>query len=151
LIKVPATVEGIPAIRTLISEGVNVNVTLLFAQSFYEQVAEAYIGGLVDRAKKGMPVSGIASVASFFVSRIDSLIDNILSERIKTSTDSGEQALLQSLLGKVAIANAKLVYQKYKEIYRSERWQALPDKHAQTQRLLWASTSTKNPNYAKQS
>ncbi|HXW84626.1 MAG TPA: bifunctional transaldolase/phosoglucose isomerase [Candidatus Binataceae bacterium] len=147
MIKVPGTAEGIPAIRTLISEAINVNVTLLFAQSNYERVADAYIGGLAERAKKGLPLSGVASVASFFVSRIDTLIDGILAERIKGAKDPQEQAVLQSLLGKVAIANARLVYQKYKEICRSEQWRALANKKAQTQRLLWASTSTKNPNY----
>jgi transaldolase/glucose-6-phosphate isomerase len=147
MIKVPATPAGVPAIRTLISEGINVNVTLLFAQSFYEQVADAYITGLTTRAAKGGDVSGIASVASFFISRIDSAIDSLVSARLKSSTNPQEQALLRSIAGKVAIANAKLVYQRYKEIYRSEAWQALAAKGAQTQRLLWASTSTKNPNY----
>jgi transaldolase / glucose-6-phosphate isomerase len=147
MIKVPATKEGVPAIRTLISEGINVNVTLLFAQSFYEAVADAYIGGLAERAKKGGDVSGVASVASFFVSRIDSLIDSIIAERLKQSTSAPERALLESLQGKIAIANARRVYQKYKEICHSEQWQALSAKGAQTQRLLWASTSTKNPNY----
>jgi transaldolase/glucose-6-phosphate isomerase len=146
MIKVPATTEGIPAIRQLISEGINVNVTLLFAQGAYEQVAEAYISGLEARAKAGEDVSGIASVASFFISRIDSKIDALLSERIKTPQD-GEKSKLESLLGKVAIANARLTYQAYLRIFSGARWDALAAKGAQTQRLLWASTSTKNPAY----
>ena len=147
MIKVPATQAGIPAIRQLIGEGINVNITLLFAQSFYEQVAEAYIAGLTTLAGQGGELGRVASVASFFVSRIDTAIDSLVAARLKTSTDSGEQALLKSLAGKVAIANAKLVYQRYKEIYRSEAWRSLAAKGAQTQRLLWASTSTKNPAY----
>jgi transaldolase/glucose-6-phosphate isomerase len=147
MIKVPATPEGIPAIRQLISEGMNVNVTLLFAQSVYEQVAEAYTHGLEARAKKKGALDGVASVASFFISRIDTLIDALLSEKLKASTVAREQALLRSLMGKVAIANAKLTYQKYHELFSGPRWQALAKKGAQTQRVLWASTSTKNPNY----
>jgi transaldolase/glucose-6-phosphate isomerase len=146
MIKVPATPEGIPAIRQLISEGINVNVTLLFAQSAYEQVAEAYIAGLETRAAAGGDISLIASVASFFISRIDSKIDALLSERIKASQD-GEKSKLESLLGKVAIANARLTYQAYLRIFSGARWEALAAKGAQPQRLLWASTSTKNPAY----
>lgn len=147
MVKVPATPEGIPAIRQLIEDGININVTLLFAQSAYEQVAEAYIAGLEARAAKGQDVSKIASVASFFVSRIDSLIDSKLDEKLKAATDPAQKALFTSLQGKVAIANAKLTYHKYQEIYGSPRWKALAAKGAQTQRLLWASTSTKNKNY----
>jgi transaldolase/glucose-6-phosphate isomerase len=147
MIKVPAAPEGIPAIRQLISEGINVNVTLLFAQSAYEQVAEAYIQGLEARAGKKGPLDGVASVASFFISRIDTLIDAMLSDKLKASTEAREQGLLRSLMGKVAIANAKLTYQKYRELFSGPRWQALAKKGAQTQRVLWASTSTKNPNY----
>ena len=147
MIKVPGTPEGIPAIRQLISEGMNVNVTLLFAQSVYEKVVEAYIQGLEARAKKKGALDGVASVASFFISRIDTLIDAILSEKLKASTEAREQGLLRSLMGKVAIANAKLTYQKYHELFSGPRWQALAKKGAQTQRVLWASTSTKNPNY----
>ena len=147
MIKVPGTPEGIPAIQQLISEGMNVNVTLLFAQSVYEKVVEAYIQGLEARAKKKGALDGVASVASFFISRIDTLIDAILSEKLKASTEAREQGLLRSLMGKVAIANAKLTYQKYHELFSGPRWQALAKKGAQTQRVLWASTSTKNPNY----
>jgi transaldolase / glucose-6-phosphate isomerase len=148
MVKVPGTREGIPAIRALIGRGININVTLLFAQEVYEQVAEAYIAGLEDFAKAGGDVSRVASVASFFVSRIDSLVDSMLAARIKEGKNPSEQALLQSLQGKVAIANAKVAYQEYKAIVSTPRWQALTSRGAQTQRLLWASTSTKNPAYS---
>jgi transaldolase/glucose-6-phosphate isomerase len=147
MIKVPATPAGIPAFRSLISEGINVNVTLLFAIEAYERVAEAYISGLEAWAASGGDVSRVASVASFFISRIDTLVDSIIADRLKTSQNTMEQALLKGLAGKIAIANAKLTYQRYKEISRDARWQALAAKGAMTQRLLWASTSTKNPNY----
>jgi transaldolase/glucose-6-phosphate isomerase len=147
MIKVPATPEGIPAIEQLISEGINVNVTLLFAQETYERVAKAYIAGLGKRAAQGGDVSHVASVASFFISRIDTAIDAMLTAKLKTAIDASERALVRSLLGKVAIANAKLTYQRYQELFRGEEWEALAHKGAQTQRVLWASTSTKNPNY----
>jgi transaldolase len=147
MIKVPATPAGVPAIKQLISEGINVNVTLLFHMSVYEAVAEAYISGLEALVAGGGNPSGVASVASFFISRIDSLIDSTIEARLKTAQSAEERLMLRSLLGQVAIANAKLTYQRYKEIYRGARWQALAAKGAQTQRLLWASTSTKNPTY----
>src|SRR6266480_791443 len=147
MIKVPATPEGIPAIRELISEGINVNVTLLFAQSAYEQVAEAYIAGLEKFLSSGGDVSRVASVASFFVSRIDSAIDAQLTVHLKNAVSQSEKDLLQSLLGKVAISNAKLTYQRYKQLFSGPRWETLKRKGAQTQRLLWASTSTKNASY----
>lgn len=147
MIKVPGTKEGLPAIRQLLEDGININITLLFAQSVYEQVAEIYIAALEARAKKGQDISHIASVASFFVSRIDSMIDAQIDAKLKTETDSNNRALLTSLQGKVAIANAKLTYRKYQELFGSPRWKALAVKGAQTQRLLWASTSTKNPKY----
>jgi len=147
MIKVPGTVEGIPAIRQLIGRGINVNVTLLFAQDVYEEVAEAFISGLEDLAQRGGDVSRVASVASFFVSRIDTLIDGELAGRIQGAASPEECALLAGLEGKVAIANAKLVYRRYREIISGPRWQALAQRGAQTQRLLWASTSTKNPAY----
>jgi transaldolase / glucose-6-phosphate isomerase len=146
MIKVPGTAEGIPAIRQLIGEGININVTLLFAQEVYEKVAEQYIAGLEDLAGRGGKLNKMASVASFFISRIDTLIDSLLNERLKTA-DSSQEALLKSLLGKVAIANGKLTYQAYQRIFSGPRWQALASKGAQTQRVLWASTSTKNPHY----
>ena len=136
-----------PAIRQLISEGVNVNVTLLFAQEVYEKVAEAYIAGLEDLAKRGGNLKKMARVASFFISRIDTLVDSLIEEKLKTTKDAQQQALLKSLLGKVAIANGKLTYQRYQKIFSGARWEALAAKGAQTQRVLWASTSTKNPAY----
>jgi transaldolase/glucose-6-phosphate isomerase len=147
MIKVPATPEGIPAIRQLLEDGLNINITLLFAQSAYEQVAEAFLAALEARAAKGQDISQIASVASFFVSRIDSLIDGKIDEKLKTATDPALKALLETLQGKIAIANAKLTYKKYQELFAGSRWNALAAKGAQTQRLLWASTSTKNPKY----
>jgi transaldolase/glucose-6-phosphate isomerase len=148
MIKVPATPAGIPAIQQIIGEGINVNVTLLFAQDVYEQVANAYITGLEILAGKGGDISRIQSVASFFVSRIDTAIDNLITAQLKTTTDPAQRDLLRSLSGKVAIANAKLAYKHYQDIYSSSRWQKLASQGAQTQRLLWASTATKNPQYS---
>src|ERR1700733_7905569 len=147
MIKVPGTAEGLPAIRQLIGEGININVTLLFAQEVYEQVADAYIAGLEDLAGRGGNLKKMASVASFFISRIDTLVDSKLEEKTKATTDAKQQALLKDLLGKIAIANGKLTYQRYQKIFSGPRWQALAAKGAQTQRVLWASTSTKNPAY----
>jgi transaldolase / glucose-6-phosphate isomerase len=147
MIKIPATPECIPVIRQVLEDGVNVNITLLFAQSAYEHVAEAYISALEARAKKGLDLSHIASVASFFVSRIDTLIDGMVDEKLAAEKDESRKALLSSIHGKIAIANAKLTYKKYEELFSGPRWQALAAKGAQTQRLLWASTSTKNPKY----
>src|SRR5258707_381414 len=146
MIKVPATPEGVPAIRQLLEDGLNINITLLFAQSAYEKVAEAFIAALEARAAKSQPINQIASVASFFVSRIDSLIDGKIDAMLKTA--SGDtKSLLESLHGTIAIANAKLTYKKYQELFGRPRWKALAAKGAQTQRLLGASTSTKNPKY----
>jgi transaldolase/glucose-6-phosphate isomerase len=147
MIKVPGTAEGIPAFRQLISEGINVNVTLLFAQGVYEDVAAAYIHGVEKFAASGGDASKIASVASFFISRIDSLVDSLVGDQLKKETDAARKAKLQGILGKVAIANGKLTYEAYQRIFSSPRWKALAAKGAQTQRVLWASTSTKNPNY----
>ncbi len=147
MIKIPGTAEGLPAIRKAIGEGININVTLLFAREVYEQVAEAYIAGLGDLAARGGDLRKMAGVASFFISRIDTLIDSMLNDRIKSTTDASQKALYQSLLGKIAIANGKLTYKSYQRIFSGSRWQALAAKGAQTQRVLWASTSTKNPNY----
>jgi transaldolase/glucose-6-phosphate isomerase len=146
MIKVPATPAGIPAIRQLLEEGININITLLFAQSEYEKVAEAFLAALDARAAKGLDNSKIASVASFFVSRIDSLIDGKIDEKLKTASGP-EKTLLDSIHGKIAIANAKLTYRKYQELFGGARWKALSAKGAQPQRLLWASTSTKNKAY----
>jgi transaldolase len=147
MIKIPGTAEGLPAIRQAIGEGINVNITLLFAQERYEQVAEAFISGLEDLAASGGDLKRMASVASFFVSRIDTLVDSIVEQKLKSGDSAADKDLLQSIEGQVAIANARLTYQKYKEIVASPRWKALEDKGARTQRLLWASTSTKNPKY----
>lgn len=146
MIKVPATPAGIPAIQQLISEGINVNITLLFHLAMYEQVAAAYINGLEALVARGGDPSGVASVASFFISRIDSAVDAQIEARLHTA-QGDEATALRSLLGQVAIANAKLTYQRYQAIYDSARWQTLAARGAQTQRLLWASTSTKNPAY----
>ncbi len=147
MIKIPGTPEGLPAIRQALEEGININITLLFAQSAYEQVAEAFLAALEARAAKGQDISQIASVASFFVSRIDSLVDSKIDEKLKTNADPGQSALLESIRGKIAIANARLTYKKYQELFGGPRWKALAARGAQTQRLLWASTSTKNPKY----
>ncbi len=147
MVKVPGTAEGLPAIRQLIGEGININITLLFAQEVYEKVAEAYLDGLENLQTRGGNLKKMASVASFFISRIDTLVDSLLNDRLKKTTDSGQQSLLKSLLGKVAIANGKLTYQRYRGIFSGPRWEPLAAKGAHTQRVLWASTSTKNPNY----
>jgi transaldolase / glucose-6-phosphate isomerase len=147
MIKVPGTAEGIPAIRQLIGEGININVTLLFAQEVYEKVADAYIAGVEDLAKRGGNLKKMAGVASFFISRIDTMVDSMIDEKLKSTNDDTQQALLKSLKGKVAIANGKLTYQIYERIFSGPRWEALANKGAQTQRVLWASTSTKNPAY----
>jgi len=147
MIKVPGTPEGIPAIRALLADGINVNVTLLFSMERYEEVAEAYLSGLEQLAARSGNLGRIGSVASFFISRIDTAVDGLATARLKTATRAEDRASLQTVIGKVAIANARLTYQRYREIFRGPRWQALADRDARTQRLLWASTSTKNPNY----
>jgi transaldolase / glucose-6-phosphate isomerase len=147
MIKVPATPQGLPAIEQLIAEGINVNVTLLFAQDTYEQVANAYISGLEQLATQGGDLTRMASVASFFVSRIDTAVDALVAERLQAEPRTEKRAALRGLTGKVAVANARLTYQRHLEIVASARWSALASKGAQTQRLLWASTGTKNPNY----
>ncbi|MDP2337402.1 MAG: transaldolase, partial [Bacteroidota bacterium] len=146
LIKVPATTEGLVAIRQLISEGINVNVTLLFGLPRYRAVAEAYVEGLESRVAQGKPMNQIASVASFFLSRIDTLVDPLL-EKIMESEDKKKE-MAKEALGEVAISSAKTAYQIYKEIFSSSRFKKLEDKGAHVQRLLWASTSNKNPNYS---
>jgi transaldolase/glucose-6-phosphate isomerase len=148
MVKVPGTKAGLPAIRTLIGEGINVNVTLLFSQEVYAEVADAYVSGLEAFARKGGDPHKVASVASFFVSRIDTLIDEALDKRIAAAADPAEKTRLERLKGKVAIANAKLAYQLYQKIYGDERWRRLAQQGAQSQRLLWASTGTKNKAYS---
>ncbi len=144
-IKVPATKAGLPAIQQLISEGINVNITLLFGLPRYQQVAAAYLTGLEARASRGETVKHVASVASFFVSRIDTLVDAMLEKLIASGGTAAESA--KKLRGQVAVASAKLAYQNYKEIFQGERFRKLADRGARVQRLLWASTSTKNPAY----
>lgn len=146
MIKVPATHEGIPAIETLIADGLNVNVTLLFAVSMYERVFDAYQRGLESRAARGLPVDHVASVASFFVSRIDTVIDGELEARMQTASEADKKAL-EALLGQAAICNAKVAYESYQRRIQRPGWKALAAQGAQTQRLLWASTSTKSPRY----
>jgi transaldolase len=145
-IKVPATSEGLPAIQQLISEGININVTLLFGLPRYRQVAEAYIAGIEARAAQGKPVNHIASVASFFLSRIDSLVDPMIEKFIKP--DGKKPEIAKKVHGQIAITSAKIAYQIYKDIFGSDRFKKLADKGARVQRLLWASTSTKNPDYS---
>jgi transaldolase len=145
LIKVPATLEGLPAITQLLSEGINVNVTLLFGLPRYEEVAEAYIAGLEARAAKGEDLQRVASVASFFLSRIDVLVDPGLERLMAAGGDRATAA--KNVRGEVAIASAKLAYHIYKRVFGSERFQTLAAKGARPQRVLWASTSTKNPDY----
>jgi len=144
MIKIPGTPAGVPAIETALREGVNVNVTLLFAQEMYEEVAWAYVRALEQRAAAGQDLAGMAGVASFFVSRIDTAVDALLDARLPQA-DDGRRKLLESVRSKVAIANAKLAYERYQRIFSGPRWDALAAKGAQTQRVLWASTSTKNP------
>ena len=145
-IKVPATIEGLPAIQQLISEGINVNITLLFGLPRYRQVAEAYIAGIEARANQGKSVEHVASVASFFLSRIDSLVDPLLEKLI--AQGGVEVDVAKKVRGQVSIASATMAYQIYKEIFQSERFQKLADRGARVQRLLWASTSTKNPDFS---
>ncbi len=147
MIKVPGTKAGLPAIRQLLGEGINVNITLLFAQSVYEQVADAYVAGTEHFAAAGGDVRRLASVASFFVSRIDTEIDRRIDERLAAVQGALANAL-GGIKGKVAIANAKMAYQRYKRIFSGARWEALHAKGARPQRLLWASTGTKNKAYS---
>jgi len=147
LVKVPATTEGIPAIEVLIAEGINVNVTLLFSIDRYAEIADAYLRGLEARARQGKPLDSVASVASFFVSRVDTMVDGLLQERMAQRKSDAEVSELRELLGKAAVANAKLAYQRYRSILSDSRFLQLKDKGARPQRVLWASTSTKNPDY----
>ncbi len=147
MVKVPATEAGFSAIEQLISEGININVTLLFSQDAYRKVAEAYIAGLEKYSEQSDDLGSVASVASFFVSRIDSLVDSQIEEKL-SAAEGEEKTLLESLRGKVAIANAKMAYQAYQKIFSGSRWEKLAAKGAQTQRVLWASTGTKNADYS---
>ena len=147
MIKIPGTPAGMPAIEQCIYEGININITLLFSLESYEQTVEAYLRGLERRLAEQKPVNRIASVASFFVSRIDTAIDKRLGELISKSTSDEEKARLELLLGRIAVANAKVAYQRFKEVFHGERFAKLKAAGAQVQRPLWASTSTKNPAY----
>ena len=147
LVKIPATPEGIPAIQASLSEGINVNITLIFSIEAYRDVTEAYLSALEERNASGKDISHIASVASFFVSRVDTLVDKVLDDKIKATSDSAEQQKLKMLQGKAAIANARLVYQDFKKIFSTPRFETLKHSGAHVQRPLWASTSTKNPAY----
>jgi transaldolase/glucose-6-phosphate isomerase len=146
MIKIPATPAGVPAIRTCLTDGININITLLFARSAYEDVAAAYLDALEARVAKGQPIDRLGSVASFFVSRIDSMVDALLNEKLKTAA-AGDKPALEALKGAVAIANAKLAYASYQRLFAGPRWDALANKGAHPQRVLWASTSTKDPRY----
>jgi transaldolase/glucose-6-phosphate isomerase len=147
MIKVPGTAAGIPAVEALIGKGLNINITLLFAQANYAAVADAYIAGLEALASADGDVGSVASVASFFVSRIDALVDSTLEQMLQDEKDEDRRASLEALRGRVAIANAKLAYQHYQALSAGDRWQALAAKGARPQRLLWASTGVKNPTY----
>ena len=147
MVKVPATPQGLPAIRQLIAEGINVNVTLLFSTDTYERAALAYLAGLEDLAARGGALDRVSSIASFFVSRIDAAIDNLVAARLEQPVPAAAERALRLATGRVAIANAKLAYQAYQEIFSGPRWQALAQRGARTQRLLWASTATGNPTF----
>ncbi len=147
LIKIPGTPEGLPAIEQCLRDGININITLLFGVESYERVAWAYVRALEGRRAAGQPIDRIASVASFFVSRVDTLTDEKLEEKIKGAGSDTEREELRSLLGQAGIANAKIAYSKFQEIFSSPRWKALAEHGARVQRCLWASTSTKNPGY----
>ena len=146
MIKVPGTIEGLPAIQQLIGEGINVNITLLFGLPRYRQVAEAYIAGLETLAAQNKPMKSVASVASFFLSRIDTLLDSTLEKTM--AVDKSKADFIKKIHGQVAICSAKAAYRIYKEIFGSERFRKLKEQGARVQRLLWASTSTKNPAYS---
>jgi transaldolase/glucose-6-phosphate isomerase len=147
MVKVPATAPGLPAIRQLTGEGINVNITLLFSQDVYEQVVGAYLGGLEDLIARGGDPSRIASVASLFVSRVDTAVDKLIEARLRQTNDNAERDALAGIGGEVAIANAKLAYRRYQHLFAGPRWEKLRAKGAHTQRVLWASTGTKNPDY----
>src|SRR5204863_7085373 len=147
MVKIPSTPAGLPAIRQALAEGININITLMFSLDNYRQVAEAYLSALEERLAAGKDISRIASVASFFVSRVDVLVDQLLEDKIKATSTSAEQQKLKALQGKAAIANARLVYQDFKKIFSTPRFESLKHAGAHVQRPLWASTSTKNPAY----
>jgi transaldolase/glucose-6-phosphate isomerase len=148
LVKIPATDEGMPAVEECLAQGVNINITLIFALEFYERVMEAYLRALERRVEAGQDVRNISSVASFFVSRVDTAADKLIEAKIAEATSDAEREHLQGLLGKCANANAKIAYQRFLEVFGSERFKRLAAKGAKVQRPLWASTGTKNPKYS---
>lgn len=147
MIKIPGTKEGIPAVRACLEAGLNINITLLFSMSQYEAVAEAYMDALEERLRRNLTLRGTSSVASFFVSRVDTLADQMLDERIQATDDVGERRRLEGLKGRAAVANSKLVYERFQSYLSSRHWQLLAPAGAKVQRVLWASTSTKNAAY----
>lgn len=147
-VKIPATEEGLPAIEQMLFEGININVTLIFSLKTYKAVAEAYIRALERRLAHGLPIDRIRSVASFFLSRIDTLVDRMLSERFSRDGDMDRSLISSNVMGAAAIANARQAYQTFKRIFEGDRWNALAERGAKVQRPLWASTGTKNPKYS---
>ena len=147
MIKIPATSAGLPAIQTAISEGIHVNVTLIFSVARYNEVMDAYIAGLESRVRAGGSVNDVASVASFFVSRVDTAVDKLLQQKIDTSPEGAQKDLMRGLLGKAAVANSKVAYAEFERTFTEDRFRALKSLGAQVQRPLWASTGTKNPAY----
>jgi transaldolase len=147
MVKIPSTPAGVPAIRQALSEGININITLIFSLDNYRQVVDAYLSALEERITRGQDIGRMASVASFFVSRVDVLVDKLLEDKIKATSQSGEQQHLRVLQGKTAIANARLAYQEFIRLFSGPRFAFLKQQGARVQRPLWASTSTKNPAY----
>jgi transaldolase len=147
MVKIPGTVEAVPIIQQMLTEGININITLLFSVAAYERVARAYISALAARQAAGQPIDRIASVASFFVSRVDTLVDKLLDEKIAATGDATQKGWLQSLKGKAAIANAKIAYQSFERLLSGAEWDSLAAAGAEVQRPLWASTSVKNPAF----
>ena len=145
MVKIPGTAEALPVIQQMLEEGININTTLLFSVPAYERVARAYIAALKARQAAGLPIDRIASVASFFVSRVDTLVDKFLDERIEATSDATQKGWLESLKGKAAIANAKIAYQSFEKLFSGAEWESLAAAGASVQRPLWASTSVKNP------
>ena len=148
MIKIPGTVEGAPIVREMLAEGININITLLFSIEAYERVANAYLDAIEERVTNGKPVDRVASVASFFVSRVDTLVDRLLNEKIADAEDPRDKKAIEELRGKAAVANAKLAYALFEELFSGPRWDALKAAGARPQRPLWASTGTKNPDYS---
>jgi len=147
MVKIPGTKEGVPAVRACLEAGLNINITLLFSMSQYEAVAEAYLDALEQRQRRNLTLRGTSSVASFFVSRVDTLGDALLDERVAATSDASERRRLEALKGRAAVANSKLVYERFQAFLAARRWQLLAPAGAKVQRVLWASTSTKNPAY----